>query len=666
MTSRGIVLFGTDEAVPDRRLLTAGPVTATLENGQLRWIRIGEAEAIRSIAFVVRDRNWSTPVPEISNLKVEQSDGGFKVSLDALCHTPDGDFKWRGKYVGDSDGTIRCLGVAKAERDFLTCRTGFVILHPLAEVVGNAMKIEHVDGSTEQAVIPQEIIPDQPFLLVRAMSHAPMPGVTAEIRMEGDSWETEDHRNWTDASFKTYCRPLTLPWPYTIPAGGEVRHTVTLSFSGKIPVSPARPAGAVTVKLGSAGGAMPRIGLSVLPEDAERALAVAERVRPARPQHLNCRIDLRAQGWDRAIQVYRDLVSKVGAEAILEIIIPGTGAPEAELRPAAEAVASAGLKPAAIVVTPAADLQSYPPGIPFPEGVPSWTEIAEAARKVFPGVRLGGGMLSNFTELNRKRPPQGLFDFVTHATSSLVHAADDRSVMETLESIGHIIHATKAFIGKTPYRIGPSHIGNSFNPYGATYTQNPDNHRVTMARVEPRHRALFGAAWHLGYISQAARGSAEAVTMASPVGEFGIVYAKLPHAQPGYDGVDGVAVYPVFHVLRGLSAAAGQTRIDVQSSDTERLRCVAWRKDRALHMWLANLRDQPVTVELAGFPQSATLCTLDEGSFDAAIRDSAFADRGAAFSGSSVKLAPFATAALVFERDRMGSGTSRRLREAKP
>jgi len=190
---------------------------------------------------------------------------------------------------------------------------------------------------------------------------------------------------------------------------------------------------------------------------------------------------------------------------------------------------------------------------------------------------------------------------------------------------------------------------NQLNPItGVTYTQNPDNHRVTMARVEPRHRALFGAEWHLGYISQAARGDVEAVTMASPAGEFGIVYSKLPHAQPGYDGVEGAAFYPVFHIIRGMSAAAGLPSIDAQSSDTERLRCAAWRNGQATHLWLANLRGDDLTVELSGFPRSATMSVLDESSFDAAVRDSAFGDREAAFAGSTLTLAPFATAALTF------------------
>ena len=317
---------------------------------------------------------------------------------------------------------------------------------------------------------------------------------------------------------------------------------------------------------------MPRLGLSVLPEDAELALSVADVVKQAGPQHLNCRIDLRDAEWQEALPRYRELAHRLGAEVVLEVIIPGTERPAAEIGRAAAAVQAVGLRPAAVVVTPAADLKSYPPGTPLPQGVPVWQEVIDATRAAFPGVRVGGGMLSNFTELNRKRPPGELLDFVTHATSTLIHACDDRTVMENLETIGHIIRSTQAFIGDTAYRIGPAHIGNSFNPYGAGYTPNPDNRRITMARIEPRHRGLFGAAWHLGYFSEVARGGVEAATMASPAGEFGIAYARLPHRQPGLDDTVGAKMYPVFHVIRGLAAAAGARRIE---AEFERFRPVA-------------------------------------------------------------------------------------------
>jgi D-apionolactonase len=352
MIDRAIKLFGTDEPVPEQRRLVAGPVTATLEDGQLRWIKLGDTEVIRAIAFLIRDRIWSTCPPEISNLRIDENGGGFVVTFDALTRTSDGDLPWHAEFRGTPDGTIRCTAVARPEQDFLTCRTGFVILHPLAGVTGRPMEIEHVDGTVERTEAPQLIDPAQPFLDVRAMTHEPVPGVRAMLRMEGDTWETEDHRNWSDASFKTYSRPLALPWPYKIPGGTEVRHTVTLSFAGRLPSAPGSEGGPVRITLGREAGTMPRLGLSVLPEDAELALSVADVVRQAGPQHLNCRIDLREASWQEALPRYRELAQRVDAEVVLEIIIPGSDSPAAEIGRAATAQA-ADLRPAAVIVTPA-------------------------------------------------------------------------------------------------------------------------------------------------------------------------------------------------------------------------------------------------------------------------------------------------------------------------
>jgi hypothetical protein len=640
MNEHLVKLFGTEEPLPERRLLRAGPLTATLEDGMLRWISVGGIEVIRAIAFLIRDRNWSTCIPEITNFHCDESGGGFRISFDALCRTPDGELPWHADIEGRGDGTVRFDGVATPAQDVLTCRTGFVILHPLQHFVGQPIEILHTDGRVSQTHVPLQVDPDQPFMDVRAMTHEPVPGLRATIRMEGDTWETEDHRNWTDASFKTYVRPLALPWPYTIPGGTEIRQSVTLSFEGDLSTVPAPAHGPVRISIGGEAGVMPSIGLSVLPEDAEAAVEVTHLVAQLGPQHLACRIDLRDPDWATPLAAYRVLDERLSATVLLEVIIPGDD-PVFELKQAADSVDQNGLRLAAVIVTPAVDLVSYPPGTPFPPSV-SWEDLFAAARDAFAGVRLGGGMLANFTELNRKRLPAHLVDFVSHATSHIVHAADDRSVMETLESLEHIIRSTRAIAGaETPYRIGPSHIGNSYNPYGKNYTENPENIRVTMARVEPRHRGLFGAAWHLGFVSQAAAGGLEAVTLASPAGEFGVAATRQDHARPWYDENEGAVVYPVFHVLRGMAAAAGQPRIEAQSSDTNRLRCVAYRDRDGIQLWLANLRDAEVGVALDGLAPKA-VWTLDESSFASAVADAGFGDRNGPASGDSLTLQPFA------------------------
>ena len=38
----------------------------------------------------------------------------------------------------------------------------------------------------------------------------------------GELFETEDQRNWTDASYKTYCTPQILPSPATIRKGDKI------------------------------------------------------------------------------------------------------------------------------------------------------------------------------------------------------------------------------------------------------------------------------------------------------------------------------------------------------------------------------------------------------------------------------------------------------------
>src|SRR6185312_16904798 len=94
-----------------------------------------------------------------------------------------------------------------------------------------------VDGKWRKDKFPALINPVQPFLNVRAMRHEVSSGVSATVRMEGDAFETEDHRNWTDASFKTYVRPLVLPWPYTLKAGEPIKQSVIVKLIGKPPAA---------------------------------------------------------------------------------------------------------------------------------------------------------------------------------------------------------------------------------------------------------------------------------------------------------------------------------------------------------------------------------------------------------------------------------------------
>ncbi|MGH6884365.1 MAG: hypothetical protein ACREFM_25815, partial [Hypericibacter sp.] len=478
--SPAIMLAGTEQPNVAGRTLKAGPLTAELENGALRTIRFGGVEVLRTVAFLVRDENWGTFDPAIGDLKVTEGADGFAVSYKAVCSDAKRKIRYDARIAGKPDGSLSFEATATPETDFLTNRTGFVVLHPLKGVAGHPVKIEHVDGRKVADKFPAIVNPVQPFLDIRALSHEAAPGVWATTRMEGDSFEMEDHRNWCDASYKTYVRPLALPWPYTLKKGESFKQSVSLSFSGPAP-KPATGADAavgITVSLGEPGGGkLPRIGLGLPAEEGAPSLAAADLLKRAGPQLLIAQIDLRQKHGARELETYRKIAEATGAGIVLEITLPGqTDDPAAELAPLAKALTESGLKPAAVVISPAVDLKAVLPGSKGPKAPPP-EAIYAAARKLFPGIKLGGGMFSFFTELNRKRPPAMLLDYVTHTSSPIVHAADDRSVMETLEALPYQVQSTRAFIDGKPYWVGPSAIGARDNPYGAASSVNPNNQR---------------------------------------------------------------------------------------------------------------------------------------------------------------------------------------------
>ena len=45
---------------------------------------------------------------------------------------------------------------------------------------------------------------------MQSISHGTPGGGEIVIRFEGDLFEMEDQRNWTDASYKTYSTPLRI------------------------------------------------------------------------------------------------------------------------------------------------------------------------------------------------------------------------------------------------------------------------------------------------------------------------------------------------------------------------------------------------------------------------------------------------------------------------
>ncbi|MBY5796161.1 hypothetical protein [Rhizobium leguminosarum] len=616
MTIDAFQLYGTHLVDPPPVRLRAGKLEADLANGNLRTISYDGTEVLRAISYLVRDRDWGTYSPEIADLRIEQSDDRFEVAYLARCEGPDDTKLIIDVRIVGSPDRLDFEAEAIAPTGFEINRCGFCILHPIVGVAGSPATVEHVDGQIVATRFPDLIEPWQPFKNMRAITHEVMPDVQAECRMEGDTFEMEDQRNWSDASYKTYVRPLALPWPYEIAANRPVRQKTSLIIRD-ISVSAQRPpaatsGGAIKLELGARTGTMPDIGVIITPEEADATLSAKSVLTEIAPQELLFHFDPGAGHGVEALSRFAAFATVHRGRSTLEIALPCKSSPSSEAAEIARQMQLAGFRPDAIMISPSVDRQSTPPGSKWPE-CPPLGEVYTAARAAFPGIRIGGGMLSYFTELNRKRVPDGQLDFVSHCTNPIVHAADDLSVMQTLEALPFVTRSVRAIYGHKPYRIGPSTIPMRQNPYGSRTMDNPAGARIPMANRDPRHNGRFAEAFALGYAIRVLDAGLKCLTLSALSGPFGLIAGPAEPAEQG-------GRRPLFNTVHTLSRLAGASwQQCVSSSPSEVLSFVA-RNAAGARLHVVNLTGEERKVDCG------------------ACRP--------ADAGKELLLAPFATAAL--------------------
>jgi hypothetical protein len=636
-----VVRSGTDEVREAVERVEVGPLSFGLAVGAVRHLTWRGHELLRAIEFVVRDENWGTYRPELQLRERSESADGVRFGLAGTV--AGGALSFGLSIAAHASGRLECRATAEARQDFRTNRTGFVVLHPIEGVAGAPVTIEHTDGSVEHGRFPLHISPGQPFFDIAAISHAPAAGLRVTCRFVGEVFEMEDQRNWTDASFKTYCRPLALPFPYTLGAGERVGQAVAVTIDGDAPARPARSQ--PTIRIGeTAGEGVPAFALAFEPgfeppAHAEQLLAELGAT------SLLARIDLRSDpnaAWTLAART----AQAAGLPLELEIVTPDSGDLNRLLADLASLAARTPVTLHSAMALPASYLKSHQPTGPWPQGItPEQAQVA--ARRAWPGIAIGAGMLTNFTEFNR-RPPQPPFDFATHATCAIVHAADDLSVMETLEALPHVFASARALIGRAGYRLGLVAIGARSNPYGAKTADNPEQRRLPMAHVDPRQRGLFAAAFAMGAVAATAGYGIERMALAAPSGPFGCIYRPAAWPQPGFDRlakVHRLCVYPLFHVLRWLGEGSGRRRLVCEVDEPRRVAAVAWDDGREKVLLLANLCDVSQTVALPGLRGRAQI--LDETTALTAIADPNWSCRAPedAFA-DALALAPYAVARL--------------------
>jgi hypothetical protein len=521
-------IYGTAEPPEAVRRFEVGPLSFELRGGNLGHVSYGHTEVLRGIFYLVRDESWGTCPVQLGEIAVEQhflptGEERLDLSYRANAEHAGISLNWQAR-IEVTSNSIDFRVTAQPDADFRTNRTGFSVLHPIRGVAGKPLTVSHRDGRIMTTRFPERISPGQPFFDIQALEHRPAPGIRARVAFKGGKFEMEDQRNWGDASFKTYVGSLLDPWPYVLPANQEFTQSVSLSLEGAAPSAQPQTQDQSAVADHLPSYERPRIGLAITPEDAEPTLSNGKHLIALRPAFLTCYMD--GSTDQAALRAYADLGKMTGLPITVELVLPARASADNEMGEAAQALQTAGLMPHTLVVTQAHDLKSWQPGATRPQG-PSFEEMAKAARHFFPGLEIGGGMLSFFTELNRKRPPRNLFDFVTHSFCPIVHDAGDAAVMETLEALPDIFATARSFIGDTPYDLGPTTIAARMNPYGADLVPNPGNRRLCLSAKDPRQFATFAVDWNRGLIEAAARAGIRRLTLGGLCGPRGLLDEQM-------------------------------------------------------------------------------------------------------------------------------------------
>ena len=227
------IYYGNDSTESEPLRLKAGPLTMLYSDGLIRSIKFGEHEIIRRIYMALRDQLWNTVLQEITPVLTSINQKSFHISFEAIHKEREIHFKWLGEIKGELDGTVIFSMRGEALSTFQRNRIGFCVLHPLELCTGRACTIETTEGEIREETFPVFISPSQPFTNMHSISYKVPSLAEVKISFEGDIFEMEDQRNWTDASFKTYSTPHSLPIPVTVEKGTIIEQTVTIAVNFK-------------------------------------------------------------------------------------------------------------------------------------------------------------------------------------------------------------------------------------------------------------------------------------------------------------------------------------------------------------------------------------------------------------------------------------------------
>lgn len=555
--------------------LKSGDLTLLYKEGEIRQVCLGRVQVVNAVYAAVRDQNWTTIPFSVVHESIKELEDGFIIGID-LKYSLD-QIRYQAKISIEAKGNRLLVDFeGKAGSAFLRNRIGLCILQPIKECRGKPVLISHPEGNQSEGRFPENISPHQPFCNISGMKWNPAKGIIAELRFSGDIFESEDQRNWTDASYKTYCTPLELPFPVKVKPGEKVHQSVTLLVETEVKPDQSyhKQKRMLTIQPGEAH---PLPGLGIGRSGEERPLTDEEAALLSTLPFHHYRVDLylgRKEWKELYYSAARDQ-EQLGWP--LELVLHFDKSPGEELETFLLRYSSLPVHIRQLLVFD----QDFLSGKALVENV---VPILKAA---FPGIPVGGGTDANFAELNRIPPDSDLLDFISYSICPQIHAFDRLTLLENLEAQEESVISAKRMLGK-PVSIAAVTLKQRFN---AVATDAEDEGQA-LAEPDPRQHTSFTAGWTLSSIRNLALAGTSTLTYYETVGPRGILSRQDTRAKQS----------PLYDLFGEILSGNHMQVIQTESSHPLEFDCLALQGQEENLLLLANYTETELSIEVSGVP----------------------------------------------------------------
>ena len=565
--------------------LRAGNLSMGYADGNIRYVCAGGNEILRMICSAVRDKEWLTVSPQIEEENIHESVDSFEIYLRCRYRKEGMDLVASCIFEGKPDNSLSLTMEAEALSTFEKNRIGICILHPIEGCAGNNCIIEHTDGLVEQSVFPEDISPHQIFRDIRSMEWS-TKGITCRIDFEGDVFETEDQRNWTDSSYKTYSTPLSIPWPVTVEKGTKIFQKVTFRADGDVePLDKQSDATLIKIfpdeKL-----RIPAVGICRSSRSSALTPDEIKLLRSAKFDHYRVDLHLCETGWQFKAEEFCKEALDLGFRTEFALFFDDNV--HQQINNFIDWYSRRHV--------PIANFLLYHCSCPStPDKLAA--EVIPLLRKVNPDVKIATGTNANFAQLNRNRPGETGNDCICYSVHPQEHASDSLTLVENLESQFHSVRSARKIADNKKILISPVNIQRRFNAnFG--FVEMPHKESGPPPQVDSRMMSLLGACWTLGSLKNLCQAGADSLTYYETAGERGIFQGESDPLWPLQFPSKKGMIFPVFHVFRFLLSNKQLSLVNCFSSKPLVADCLALSDGKQGHLLLVNYTEARQKIKL--------------------------------------------------------------------